>query len=89
MCWHSGDSPRVLHLGVRCSAQERCGSLTVGPEEDQEDDQCDETPFLWGQAEKAEVVQHGEEKAQERPHWPSSTLRGLIKGGRGNFYKDR
>lgn len=40
----------------------------MGPEEDQEDDQWDETPFLYGQAEKAEVVQHVEEKARERPH---------------------
>lgn len=39
----------------------------MGPEEDQ-DDQWNETPFLCAQAEKAEVVQCGEKKAQERPH---------------------
>ena len=56
-------SPGVLHLEVESSVQERHGAVGVDPEKDHKNDPRDRTTTLQGQAERAEAVQPGEEKA--------------------------
>lgn len=69
----------VLNPALGSSAQERCESAGLTPEEGHKDDQGTEVSLLWSQAERDGVVQHGDGKALGRPYWNFSKLRGLIK----------
>ena len=59
--------PHLLHPDVESSVQERCRPVGAHPEEGHKNDPKDWTPPVWGQAEIAWAVQHGEEKAPGRP----------------------
>lgn len=52
---------------MESSGQERNGPVGMCPEEGYKNDSRDEVPPLGGQAERAEAVQPGEEKALGRP----------------------
>ena len=54
--------PGVLCLTLEPPAQEGYGALEANPEEGPEDDHRAGAPLLQRQAERAGVVQHGEEK---------------------------
>ena len=56
-------SPGVLHPGVESSVQQRHRHIRVCTEEATEMMPGMEYLLLWGQAERAEAIQPGEEKA--------------------------
>jgi len=58
----------VLHPSVGPPAQSRCGTVGVGPEEGHENAERAGAPLLWRQAEGAELIQCGEEKAPAKPY---------------------
>jgi len=77
---HSHMNPSgVPHPALGSSAQERYGPVWPGPEEDHENNQRDGAPLLWKKAERAGVVQPGEEKALGRPYHGLSIYLGGFK----------
>ena len=65
-------SPDILHPDVETSEQDRHGPVGVPPKKRHKNDSRDGTPTLQEQAERSGDVQHGEEKALERPHYSLS-----------------
>ena len=61
---------------MESSIQERHGPVGLHPEEGHRNAPMDGTPLLQGQAERAGSVQHGEEKALERPESCLSVSKG-------------
>ena len=60
----SWTSTGVLHPDVESSVQEWCGPVGAHPEDSYKNDSRDRTPPLWGQCERAAVVQPADEKAK-------------------------